>query len=224
MLHGAMSALLEPGFDSDRHRRDLLAETDTLLTSVEELRLADQPMVPASLKLAIRALQVRLGGPQTGNPRSLRAAQNLVFAVQQRLMAANPTNPSPLPHPGRGRGVPLRTSLPSGGLWKYLALPPRPLQAGPSAEKAWRELVALTVERAFDRWCYAQAQAARAAARRCHAIRAVSAAGAAWANYWDLLEEARRLGVREAAGSAAVRPSVAPATGEPKPPRTRGTR
>ncbi|TMD16011.1 MAG: hypothetical protein E6I96_05840 [Chloroflexi bacterium] len=77
------------------HRRLLLAESDFLLDEVETLRLNDRSDAPQPLREAIRALQIRLGrrNPPVA-PATIDAAQDLVFAVQQRLMALNPKNPS----------------------------------------------------------------------------------------------------------------------------------
>src|SRR5437764_7901870 len=89
-----MSALIAPLTDgsgaSERHRRLLLAEADSLLARVEELRLAGRRTVPPALCQSLRSLQLRLGRVDAGHPRSVRAAQHLVYAVQARLMATNP--------------------------------------------------------------------------------------------------------------------------------------
>jgi hypothetical protein len=74
--------------------------------------------------------------------------------------------------------------------WKVLTLPP-PSSNG--EETDWIELVDCTVERAWDRWCYAQHQAARAARERFRPHLAVAVANAAWSNYWELLQEAERI-------------------------------
>jgi predicted RNA-binding protein with PIN domain len=70
--------------------------------------------------------------------------------------------------------------------WKVLTLPPPSISG---EETDWIELVDSTVERAWDRWCYAQQHAVRAARERFRAQVAVAVAGAAWSNYWDLLQE-----------------------------------
>src|SRR3989441_8127161 len=145
-------------------RRSLMAESDCLLDDVERLRLDDEVEVPQRLREAIRALHVRLGRSDPPTPPStLHAAHDLVFAVQQRLMAANPKHPRPNRHAGRPEGQPVIAVVRDGGLWKLLTLPPPP---GGAADEAWLELVDCTVERAWDRWCYAQQHAVRAAQER----------------------------------------------------------
>jgi len=188
-------------------RRILLAESDLLLEDVETLRLRDEVDAPTRLRDAIRALQIRLGRrhPQVA-PATLEAAHDLVFAVQQRLMAANPRIPRPNRHAGRPSGQPVITVVREDRKWKVLTLPP-PSISGEDAE--WIELVAGTVERAWDRWCYAQQQAVRAARERYKPHVAVAVAQAAWSNYWELLQEAEliktRLRGRRAAGTFSAR-------------------
>src|SRR5229473_1851182 len=80
-------------------RRSLMAESDSLLEDVERLRLEDRNEVPQQLREAIHSLQVRLGRADPPvPPATLHAAHDLVFAVQQRLMAANPKHPRPKQH------------------------------------------------------------------------------------------------------------------------------
>jgi len=103
---------------AELQRRVLLAESDILLDDVEALRLLDLVEAPPRLREAIRALQIRLGRRNPPLPsETLDAAHELVFAVQQRLMAANPRNPRPLRHVGRPSGQPMftivRASYPS---------------------------------------------------------------------------------------------------------------
>jgi site-specific DNA recombinase len=127
-------------------RRSLMAESDGLLDDVERLRLDDHSEVPKQLRDAICALQVRLGRTDPPPaPATLHAAHDLVFAVQQRLMAANPKHPRPNRHAGRPGGQPVVTVLRDGGLWKLLTLPP----PGGTPDDAWLELVECTVERAY---------------------------------------------------------------------------
>ena len=185
------------------HRRLLLAESDSLLDEVETLRLVDAAEAPARLREAIRALQVRLGrrNPPVA-PATLDAAHELVFAVQQRLMALNPKNPRPNRHYGRPSGQPLMRLVREDRRWKVLTLPPPPV-SGESED--WIELVESTVERAFDRWCYAQQQATRAARLRVRAHLALAVAKAAWNNYWVLFEEAALIRSRLAGGMSAAR-------------------
>jgi hypothetical protein len=171
----------------EARRRSLLAESDVLLEDVEDLRLQDQAEAPIRLREAIQALQTRLGRRNPPlSPATLDAAHDLVFAVQQRLMAANPRIPRPNRHARRQSGEPMLTVVREGRTWKVLTLPP-PSISGEEAD--WIELVDSTVERAWDRWCYAQQHAVRAARERFRAQVAVAVAGVAWSNYWELLQE-----------------------------------
>src|SRR5260370_20290313 len=127
----------------ERRRRSLMAESDGLLDDVERLRLEDRIEVPQQLRDAMCSLQVRLGRTEPAlAPATLYAAHDLVFAVQQRLMAANPKHPRPNRHAGRPGGQPVITVLRDGGLWKLLTLPPPP---GSGPDVAWLELVDSTV-------------------------------------------------------------------------------
>src|SRR5437870_9766329 len=196
---------------ADRHRRVLLAHSDLLLEDVEMLRLHDANEAPPHLREAIRALQIRLGRRNPPlPPATLEAAHDLVFAVQQRLMAANPKNPRPNRHVGRASGQPLMTLVREDRKWKVLTLPP-PTLSGEDVD--WIELVDSTVERAWDRWCYAQQHAVRAARVRIRPEVALAVARIAWSNYWELQQESLairyRLGARalstRAGGPAAPR-------------------
>jgi hypothetical protein len=192
---------------AELRRRLLLNESDVLLDDVETLRLHDQAEAPLRLREAIRALQIRLGRRNPPLPAAtLDAAHGLVFAVQQRLMAANPRNPRPLRHLGRPSGQPVVTLVREDRRWKVLTLPPPP---GNGEDAAWIELVEATVERAWDRWCYAQQHAVRAARLRTRPEVAIALAAAAWNNYWALLQDAERikqaLHGRLAGGSRAAR-------------------
>jgi hypothetical protein len=174
--------------ESERRRRSLLSASDSILDDVEALRLEDWTEAPQPLRDAIRELQVRLGRSDPPvPPATLHAAHDLVFAVQQRLMAANPNNPRPNRHVGRPGGQPVVTVVREDRLWKVLTLPPPPNGA---AEEEWLELVECTVERAWDRWCYAQQHAVRAAREHFKSQVAVAVARTAWSNYWELLQEA----------------------------------
>jgi hypothetical protein len=193
---------------AELRRRLLLTESDTLLDDVETLRLHDQNEAPLRLREAIRALQIRLGRRNPPLPAAtLDAAHDLVFAVQQRLMAANPRNPRPLRHLGRPSGQPVLTLVREDRKWKVLTLPP-PTSDGDDA--TWIELVESTVERAWDRWCYAQQQAVRAARLRVSPQVALAVAAVAWENYWALLQDAERikdaLGPRPSEETPAARP------------------
>ncbi|HYM67541.1 MAG TPA: hypothetical protein VEW68_09635 [Patescibacteria group bacterium] len=176
---------------ADELRRTLLAESDSLLEDVEGLRLQDETEAPPRLREAIRALQIRLGRRNPPlPPATLDAAHELVFAVQQRLMAANPKHPRPNRHVGRPGGQPLLTVVREERRWKLLTLPPPPAGA---ADDEWLALIDCMVERACDRWAYAQQHAVRAARDRFKPEVAVAVAGIAWANYWELLQEAERI-------------------------------
>lgn len=183
-------------------RRALLAESDLLLEDVESLRLGEETEAPLRLREAIRALQIRLGRRNPPlPPATLDAAQDLVFAVQQRLMAANPNNPRPARHANRPPGQPVITVVREDRRWKVLSLPP-PVTGD---ESHWMQMVDSTVERAWDRWCYAHHQAVRAARLRVKPLVALALAQAAWDNYWLLVQDADRIRARLAAGACAVR-------------------
>src|SRR5438309_11918291 len=176
---------------AETQRRILLAESDIMLDDVETLRLLDLVEAPPRLREAIRALQIRLGRRNPPLPsETLDAAHELVFAVQQRLMAANPRNPRPLRHVGRPSGQPMFTIVRDDKKWKVLTLPP-PTSNGEDAD--WIELVDSTVQRAWDRWCYAQQQAVRATRLRAKPLVALAVARAAWDNYWLLVQDADRI-------------------------------
>ena len=70
----------------------------------------------------------------------------------------------------------------------------------------WMELVESTVERAWDRWCYAHHQAVRAARLHVKPLVALALAHAAWDNYWLLMQDAERISARLAAETHAARP------------------
>ncbi len=184
-----------------------MAESDDLLDDVERLRLDDHSEVPRQLREAICTLQVRLGRTDpAAAPATLHAAHDLVFAVQQRLMAANPKHPRPNRHAGRPGGQPVITVVRDGGRWKLLTLPPPP---GGASDDAWLELVECTVERALDRWCYAQQHAVRAAQERYKPHIALAVALTAWSNYWELFMEAEEIRAR-VGGSTSTRPREIP--------------
>ena len=195
VLRMAVATIQRPSEDATEERRkSLLAESDVLLEDVETLRLHDKTEATPHLREAIRALQLRLGRRNPPlPPATLHAAHDLVFAVQQRLMAANPNHPRPNRHTRRPSGQPVVTVVRDDRVWKVLTLP-SPLNGADDTE--WLELVDSTVERAWDRWCYAQQHAVRAAREHFKASVAVAVARAAWNNYWELLEEAERISER----------------------------
>ncbi len=211
----AMATATIPRVDEDtaeERRRTLMAESDSLLDDVERLRLDDKVDVPQRLREAIRSLQIRLGRTDPPVPPStLHAAHDLVFAVQQRLMAANPKHPRPNRHAGRPGGQPVITLVRENSLWKLLTLPP---PAGGEADDEWLELVECTVERAWDRWCYAQQHAIRAAQERYKPQVAIAVARTAWSNYWELYLEAEEIRGRLSGAVCARRPGNAAARHE----------
>src|SRR5579884_3728986 len=213
---------------AERRRRLLLEQSDRLLDRLEELRLAGRHLLPPALAEAVHRLQLRLGQP-AARPRTLRAAHQLVFAAQQRLMAANPRHPRPRPHLGRAQGTARVAPLAGGATWKFLTLP-APAPGRPGAE--WRELVEATVERALDRWALAQAQAVAAARARRGVGPALARARAAWSNYWELRCEAEALlgasdrptpAVGGAWRATPCPPGRWPAAPHPRPPRPRSS-
>ena len=195
---------------AESRRRTLMDESDRLLDEVESLRLADAEQATDSLRDAIRLLQRRLGRTDPPLPPStLHAAHDLVFAVQQRLMAANPNNPRPNRHQGRPGGQPVMTRVRDEKLWKLLTLPP----PNGAADDEWMELVESTVERAWDRWCYAQQHAVRAARSRTRPVVALAVARTAWTNYWELHLESQAIRNRLRARPSSTR------AGSPAAPR-----
>lgn len=175
---------------SDRHRRALLDESDQLLSEIEELRLARITHLPPLLRLRMRRLQTGMGRPEAAGPYTVRSAHHLIFAMQQRLMAANPRRPTSASLGGRPPGTPLVSPIRPGLTWKLLTLPADP---GAGREQAWTLAIDLTIERALDRWAYAQHHAVRAARRSEGLAPALARARVAWNNYWELVEEAARI-------------------------------
>jgi hypothetical protein len=94
------------------------------------------------------------------------------------------------------------TIVRDGGLWKLLTLPP----PGGTPDDEWLELVDCTVERAWDRWCYAQQHAVRAAQERYKPHVALAVARTAWSNYWELYVEAEEIRAR-VNGATSSRPT-----------------
>jgi hypothetical protein len=175
--------------DYERGRKRLLGEADRILDGVEELRLADSRAVPPQLAAAIASLQQRLGRRGT-SPSTLAAAHRLVLALEGRLMAANRRVPRTQAHTDRPAGQPAVRVIRGGLTWKLLTLPATP-PAG--VDEEWLELVAATVDRACERFLYAQEQALRAARDKKGARAAWERAQTAWANYWALSVEASEL-------------------------------
>jgi hypothetical protein len=175
---------------ADLRRRRLLDESDRLLDEVELLRLGNQRALPLPLRAEIERFQVRLGRSDAPlSPGSLRSAHEVVLALQQRLLAANPRNPVPRSHPNRAYGQALTRTLEGGCRWKLLTLP----ATGSLSPDEWRLSVLATLGRALDRWAYAQHHAAAACRDRSGATAAMARARTAWVNYWELREEAERM-------------------------------
>src|SRR5207244_7261708 len=66
---------------AEAHRRGMLAESDELLERLEQLRLDDQVGCPPLLGEAVRRFLIRLGRVPPHRPRTLRAAQSMVFSA-----------------------------------------------------------------------------------------------------------------------------------------------
>jgi hypothetical protein len=189
-------ALLDQA-DGDVHRRISLETSDLLLEEIEQLRLIDQMNIPPSLRERIRALHAAVTGVATpAKLKTCRAAHDLVLALQDLLLAANPHNGADRRRSThRAPGQPIIVSTSFRGTWKLLSLPPEPA-SGLSEE--WFAAAAATIERAWDRWSYAQHHAIAASRRRSRQSRtAVVRAMVAWSNYWQLLDEVDR--IRDAA-------------------------
>lgn len=203
-----MTATL-PAAEEEDHRRALLLASDHLLDRVEQLRLDDRTETPPALQEAIRALQRRLdASANAGRLHTVDAAHDLVFAVQERLLALSRGRDHPRRHPDRAAGAPAMARLGRGrgrnGRWKVLVLPARP--DAPHLQAGWRERVLATLERALDRWGYAHHHARRTVRRKRNPATALARAAAAWENYWELYREAEGLGIIPPAGGAARRP------------------
>ena len=107
-------------------------------------------------------------------------------------MAGNPRTSAARPSGHRRPGQPITVRMPVGGAWKLLSLPAEP---DGGFNEDWYVMATLTIERAWERWAYAQHHAVAAARRRSrNARQAAARAIVAWSNYWQLLEEADRLG------------------------------
>lgn len=184
--------------DYERGRKRLLGEADALLDDVEELRLADGRAVPPQLSAAIASLQQRLGR-RGMPPTTLAAAHRLVLALEGRLMAANRRVPRTRVHVDRPAGQPVVRVIRGGLTWKLLSLPAAP---STGADEGWLELLEATVDRACERWLYAQEQAVRAARDKRDAPAAWARAQTAWSNYWGLQTEAAELRRRAASRPA----------------------
>ena len=79
-------------------RRRKLADTDQLLTDIEELRLEAGHALSTSLRDRIAAAEAEiLGTRHRARINSLRRAHEFVLGLQGRLMAANPKNAGSMP-------------------------------------------------------------------------------------------------------------------------------
>ncbi|HEX6350340.1 MAG TPA: hypothetical protein VF160_13235 [Candidatus Dormibacteraeota bacterium] len=175
---------------AEHHRRQLLRESDDLLGEIELLRLHGRRELPDPLRRGLWAFQLRAGRADPNLPTSVRTAHNLVFALQQRLMAANPRRPDSGAHPGRPAGMPAVTPIRPGIEWKLLVLPPHP---GADRQASWLELIEAAVERSFDRWAYANFHACRAVKAHRNVPAALAVMRVAWNNYWELSREAAHI-------------------------------
>ena len=131
---------------------------------------------------------------------SLRLRDQVEDPLRLSDAIRTPKNPRPARHANRPSGQPVVTVVREDRRWKVLSLPP-PLNGD---ETQWMELVESTVERSWDRWCYAQHQAIRAARLRVKPLIALALARAAWDNYWLLAQDAERIRARLAAETSAA--------------------
>ena len=177
---------------ADARRREQLAASDALLDEIEDLNLLDRRPLPAEVRERIAALCLAVtGAPSESKLKTCVAAHDFVLALQEPLMAANPRTSATRPSGHRRPGQPITVRMPVAGTWKLLSLPAEP---DGGFNEDWFVLAALTIERAWERWDYAQHHAAAAARRRSRSARQAAArAIIAWSNYWQLLEEADRL-------------------------------
>jgi hypothetical protein len=166
----------------DLPRQTLLARSDDLLDELELLRLGGRLLTPRAQRRRIDKLRSDARLAERPAPRSLAAAHDLLLSMQQRWLNLNPRHPGVTPPPAPARG---------SDRWKHLPLPPCP-PGGP--DDPWRRLARATVERAFDRWCWAQHHATRAVREGGDGAPALERAAAAWTNYFQLRQEAARLG------------------------------
>jgi hypothetical protein len=186
-------ALVDQAADGDAHRRTTLQSSDLLLDEIERLRLIDRTYLPSPLRDRIRALHAAVTGFATQSKlKTCRAAHDLVLALQEPLLAANPRNTVTRPRTThRAPGQPITVTTSFSGTWKLLSLPPEP--AGGLTQE-WFAAAVATIERAWDRWSYAQHHAIAASRRRSRQSRqAIGQAMVAWSNYWQLLDEVDRL-------------------------------
>jgi hypothetical protein len=79
---------------------------------------------------------------------------------------------------------------------------------GGASDDAWLELIEYTVERALDRWCYAQQHAVRAAQERSKPHVALAVARTAWSNYWELFMEAEEIRARVGGSTSTRSPGI----------------
>ena len=82
------------------------------------------------------------------------------------------------------------TPIRPGIEWKLLVLPP---SLGTGRDASWLALIESTVERAFDRWAYANYHARRAVRKGQNVPAALAIMRVAWNNYWELSREAEHI-------------------------------
>lgn len=89
--------LLDAG-SPDAVRQRMLADTDQLLTDIEELRLEEGNSLSALLRNRIAAAEAEINGSwDSARIGSLQRAHEFVLGLQGPLMAANPRNPRSTP-------------------------------------------------------------------------------------------------------------------------------
>ena len=185
-------ALLADSGGPEANRRSRLAASDELLDEIEELNLLDRRTLPSQVRDRITALHFAVTGARSESKlKTCVAAHDFVLGLQEPLMAGNPRTSTARPSGHQRPGQPITVRMPVGGPWKILSLP---AERDGGFTEDWFVLAALTIERAWERWAYAQHHAVAAARRRNrNARQAAARAIVAWSNYWQLLEEADRL-------------------------------
>jgi hypothetical protein len=177
----------EPAQDPEGERRSKLAITDHLLNDIEELLLANRTRVPPTLAERLHHVQNALTDrPRMSTPHNLHHAHRLVLALQGPLLAANRRYPQPYQHERHAAGQPVKVRVGSGASWKVLTLPGVPPEG---IGLDWLELAEAMVDRAYQRWAWAQHHV-----KTCNTVRsglrpALARATAAWENYSDLMEQ-----------------------------------
>jgi len=96
-------------------------------------------------------------------------------------------------------GSPQRRDRPLPGVAPHM-----PCVAADSYTGSW-----VSCKRTWDRWCYAQQHAVRAAQERYKPHVALAVARTAWSNYWELFVEAGEIRAR-VSGATSSRPTGIP--------------